>query len=142
MNELDETDRRLIALLQENGRMPTASLAAVLGVSRGTVQNRIARLQAAKVLVGFTVRLGQEVSDEAVRAITSIAIEGDQTSRIVAALARMPEITRLHSTNGRWDLVVEITAADLGHIDRVLREIRSLKGIAGSETSLLLSRYK
>lgn len=142
MSELDETDRRLIALLQENGRMPTASLAAVLGVSRGTVQNRIARLQAAKVLVGFTVRLGQEIADEAVRAITSIAIEGDQTSRIVAALARMPEITRLHSTNGRWDLVVEITAADLGHIDRVLREIRSLKGIAGSETSLLLSRYK
>lgn len=142
MSELDETDRRLIALLQENGRMPTASLAAVLGVSRGTVQNRIARLQAAKVLIGFTVRLGQEIADEAVRAITSIAIEGDQTSRIVAALARMPEITRLHSTNGRWDLVVEITAADLGHIDRVLREIRSVKGIAGSETSLLLSRYK
>ncbi len=54
---MDDTDRRLIGLLRENARLPVATLARRLKVSRGTVQNRINRLAAEGAITGFTVRL-------------------------------------------------------------------------------------
>ena len=138
---LDDLDRRLIALLRSDARLPSAALARQLGVSRGTVQNRIDRLAAAGVLLGFTVRLAGRVG-AAVRAIMTIEVRSADTRAVVAALRRMPGVGRVHSTNGRWDLVAEIEAPDLAGLDRVLTAVRALKPVAGSETSILLSELK
>ncbi len=142
MASLDDTDRRLIGLLRENGRMPSATLARTLGVSRGTVQNRIDRLVAAGVLLGFTVRLSGDAATAGVRAIVAIEVRSADTRAVVTALRRMPEVARVHSTNGRWDLVAEIGTADLAALDRALTEIRALKAVANSETSILLAELK
>ena len=75
---MDAQDLRLIGLLRENARMSVARLAKQLGVSRGTVQNRIDRLIADNVLLGFTVRTTPEAAAHRVRAIMSIAVEGDR----------------------------------------------------------------
>lgn len=138
---MDDTDRRLIALLRENARLPVASLATVLGVSRGTVQNRIDRLTAQGVLLGFTVRLRADAEPARIRAITTIAVEGERTDRIITQLRGYPEVSAIHTTNGRWDLVLELATESLEAFDRALQQIRQIKGIAGSETSLLLSSY-
>ena len=119
--------------------MPSATLARRLGVSRGTVQNRIARLIAGGVVLGFTVRLGDEAEGPAVRAIVSIEVRSAEVRAVVTALRRMPEVGRVWSTNGRWDLVAEIDAGDLAALDRVLTAIRALKPVANSETSILLA---
>jgi DNA-binding Lrp family transcriptional regulator len=142
MTGLDDLDRRLLGLLRENGRLPTATLAQRLGVSRGTVQNRIDRLVQAGVLLGFTVRLSGEAEGAAVRAIMSIEVRSADMRAVVAALRRMPDVGRVHSTNGRWDLVAEINTGDLAALDRTLSEIRALKAVANSETSILLSALK
>jgi DNA-binding Lrp family transcriptional regulator len=139
---LDDLDRRLIALLREDARLPGATLARRLGVSRGTVQNRIERLRAAGVLLGFTARLRGDAEGAPVRAVMSIEVRSADTRAVVAALRRMPDVGRVHSTNGRWDLVAEINAADLGALDRALGEIRALKPVANSETSILLAELK
>jgi DNA-binding Lrp family transcriptional regulator len=141
VNRLDETDRHLIALLRDNGRLPTATLARQLGVSRGTVQNRIDRLVAAGVLLGFTVRLSGE-AEAAVRAIMAIEVRSADMRAVVAGLRRMPEVGRVWSTNGRWDLVAEINAVDLAALDATLTSIRALKAVSNSETSILLSALK
>jgi DNA-binding Lrp family transcriptional regulator len=141
-DELDDTDRRLIQMLRDNARLPTSTLAKRLGVSRGTVQNRIDRLMTAGVLLGFTVRLRGDAEDGAIRAITSLEVRSADTKAVVAALKRMPDVGRIHSTNGRWDLVVELNAADLSTLDRVLHEIRDVRGVSASETSILLSDFK
>lgn len=141
MNGLDDTDRRLIALLRDNGRLPSATLARQLGVSRGTVQNRVDRLVAAGVLLGFTVRLAGE-AEAAVRAIVAIEVRSADVRAVVAALRRMPEVGRVWSTNGRWDLVAEINAGDLAALDATLTAIRALKAVSNSETSILLSALK
>ena len=73
---LDDTDRRLIQLLRADARLPAATLAKHLGVSRGTVQNRIERLRSAGILLGFTVRLRGDVASAAVRAVTTGAMTG------------------------------------------------------------------
>lgn len=139
---LDDLDRRLIGLLRESGRMPNAMLARHLGVSRGTVQNRLDRLVETGALLGFTVRLAAEAEDAPVRATMSIEVRSTDTRAVVAALRRMPAVGRVHSTNGRWDLVAEIATADLAALDRTLTEIRALKPVANSETSILLSALK
>ncbi|EWY38969.1 AsnC family transcriptional regulator [Skermanella stibiiresistens SB22] len=136
---LDATDQRLIELLRDNARLPTATLARHLDVSRGTVQNRIDRLIRDKVLLGFTVRLRGDAQSGMVRAITSLEVRSSDHKTVVGALKRIPEVTRVHSTNGRWDLVAEINTADLVTLDRVLGEIRSNRAISHSETSILLA---
>jgi DNA-binding Lrp family transcriptional regulator len=142
MPALDDTDRRLVALLRADGRLPAATLARHLGISRGTVQNRLDRLLATGVILGFTVRLQSDAEGAGVRAIISIEVRSADTRAVVAALRRMPEVGRIHSTNGRWDLVAEIATPDLASLDRALTEIRALKPVTTSETSILLSELK
>lgn len=138
----DELDRRLLALLREDGRASTAALAERLKVSRGTVQNRIDRLQRSGLLVGFTIKLRNEVEGSGVRSITLIELRGGASDAVIAALRQIPEVVQVHTTNGRWDLVAEIRTETLGEFDRVLRELRALKGVANSESNLLLAAYK
>jgi DNA-binding Lrp family transcriptional regulator len=142
MTPLDDLDRRLIGLLRDNGRMPSATLARHLGVSRGTVQNRLDRLVESGVLLGFTVRLSGEAEAAAVRAIMAIEVRSADMRAVVAALRRMPEVGRVHSTNGRWDLVAEINTDDLAALDATLSAIRVLKAVSNSETSILLAALK
>lgn len=138
---MDDTDRRLIAMLRDNARLPVASLAHALGVSRGTVQNRIDRMVARGTIQGFTVRVRADAEPARIRAITMIAVEGERTEKIIKLLRGYPEIAAVHTTNGRWDLVLELNTESLEGFDNALQRIRQIKGIAGSETSLLLSSY-
>ncbi|MCC6075923.1 Lrp/AsnC family transcriptional regulator [Pseudomonas sp. GCM10022188] len=138
----DDLDRRLLALLREDGRASTAALAERLKVSRGTVQNRIDRLQRSGLLVGFTIKLRNELENIGVRAITMIELRGGASDAVIAALRQIPEVVQVHTTNGRWDLVAEIHTQTLSEFDRVLRELRALKGVANSESNLLLAAYK
>ena len=140
--ELDATDRALIALLRLNAREPVASLAQKLKLSRGTVQNRIDRMIAGGAIQGFTIRTLPELDAERVRAIMCIAIEGERSAGVVRALSGFPEVEKVHTTNGRWDLVAEIDVANLAEFSRALDAIRALEGISSTETSLLLATQK
>ncbi len=137
MYELDELDRRLIAALREDARMPITRLAAVLKVSRTTAQARLDRLLDSGAVLGFTIRARHDRSS--IRAIMMIEIEGRSTSQIIRRLRGFPELIALHTTNGGWDMIAEIEAAGIGDFDRILREVRQIEGVLNSETSLLLS---
>ena len=92
---MDDMDRRLVALLRENGRLPVATLAQLLKVSRGTVQNRIERLTINGVIGGFTVRLKLEAEPQRVRAVTMVAVEGEHTAVVLKSLRGIPEVHAL-----------------------------------------------
>jgi len=139
---VDDTDRKLIALLRDNARATLASLAKALKVSRGTVQNRLAKLEANGIIVGYTVRLKPQEQEQGIRALMTVAVEGNLTEKVLKALRGDPAVSALHSTNGRWDIVAELRADSLQSFDRVLGRIRLLDGIASTETSLLLSTLK
>ncbi len=136
---MDDLDRRLVALLRENARAPTASLAKQLKVSRGTVQNRLDRLQAAGTLLGYTIRLGDERDAGRVRAVSTIQIEGGRMAGVVTALRAIPALKAVHTTNGRWDLVAELDAPDLAAFSSALDAIRAVAGVVATESSLLLT---
>ncbi|HEY6801239.1 MAG TPA: Lrp/AsnC family transcriptional regulator [Agromyces sp.] len=139
MAVLDELDRRLLSALREDGRAPVAELARRLGVARATVNGRIDRLVASGTIIGFSVRVREELDPLAIRAISLIEVEGRTTDDVIRRLRGLPEVVALHTTNGGWDLVAELATETLAQFDGVLGRIRSIEGVVNSETSLLLS---
>ena len=135
---MDDTDRELLALLRADARTPVASLAKRLGVSRGTAQNRVDRLIRQGVILGFTLRTPPETEPHRVRAIMTLAVEGERSGAVTKALSGLPEVEAVHTTNGRWDLVVQLNAESLAAFSHALDQIRRIKGVATSETSILL----
>jgi DNA-binding Lrp family transcriptional regulator len=109
-DKMDELDRDLLGLLRVDARTSTATLAKALGVSRGTVVNRMARLEKNGTVVGFTLAPGAGARDSEVKVWISIAVEGDKTREVTRLLLGEPALTALHDTNGRWDLVAEVCA--------------------------------
>ncbi len=138
---IDDLDRELIALLRADSRKPAATLAKALKVSRGTVQNRIERLVREGTIQGFTIKTRPDASNR-VRAVMTIAIEGERSGAVVRALRGFPEVAAVHTTNGRWDLVAELDVETLAEFSRTLDEIRQIEGIASTETSILLATQK
>ena len=139
---MDELDRQLVAILRADSRKPAAAIAQAMKVSRGTVQNRIDRLIARGVVQGFTIRTTPELEGNRVRAIMCVEIEGERARAVVQALRGFPEVDKVHSTNGRWDLVAELDVETLSEFSRTLDQIRQIEGIAATETSILLATQK
>jgi DNA-binding Lrp family transcriptional regulator len=142
MATMDETDHKLLSLLRQDARLSIADLAHKLAVSRGTVTNRIAKLEDAGVIVGYTVRVRPDVQKDEIKAWMSIAVEGNQTRAVIASLMGEPGVATLHDTNGRWDLLAELRAENLQELAKVLERIRLVKGISSTETSIHLETYR
>lgn len=141
-SSLDDTDRELLSLLRDNARISVVTLAKKLRLARATVQNRMARLESAGTIVGYTVKLKPEAQGHRIRAMMSIAVEGNRAAEVRRVLTGHPSVVALHTTNGRWDLIAELHADTLEAFDKVLNTIRLVEGIATTETSILLSTYK
>lgn len=139
---MDDLDRQLLASLRDNARSSIASLAKKLRVARGTVQNRLARLEKDGIIVGYTVRLKPQAEAHGIRAVMTIAVEGNRTQSVLRSLRGDPAVAALHTTNGRWDFVAELRAEDLQEFDRIISRISLLEGVSKSETNLLLTTYK
>lgn len=138
---MDELDHRLIARLRANARASVAELAAALKVSRGTITNRMAKLEREGVISGYTLRLRPDAMPDQVHAWTSIAVEGNQL-KVVHALLGEPGIAALHDTNGRWDLLAELRVRDLAELSAALERIRAIPGVSATETSLHLKSWR
>lgn len=138
---MDELDHRLIAKLRHDARTPVAELAQALGVSRGTVSNRMARLERDGVIAGYTLRLRPDSTPDEIRAWTSIRVEGRQNT-VVGALLGEPGVAALHDTNGRWDLLAELRVSSLAELSAVLERIRKVPGVSATETSTHLRTFR
>jgi len=139
---MDPLDQQLLALLRGNARTTTATLAKKLGVSRGTISNRIARMEKAGIIVGYAVQVRPEAQPDEINAWMSIAVEGDRTREVIRTLLGEPAITSLHDTNGRWDLLAEVRAATIAELSEVLERVRRIKGIGSTETSIHLHTFR
>ena len=139
---MDDTDRDLIALLRKDARTNVATLAAKLGVSRGTVTNRLRKLEDEHVIVGYGVRLRPDAEPDRICAWMGVLVDGNQTRAVMASLLGEPGVAALHDTNGRWDLLAELQAGSNAELSAVLERVRLIKGIANTETSILLATYR
>ena len=139
---MDTLDQQLLALLRLDARASVATLATKLKVSRGTVSNRIAKLEDTGIINGYTVRLRPDAVPDQITAWMSITVEGNRTREVISILLGEPGVTGLFDTNGRWDLLAELRAENLQALAKVLERIRLLKGISNTETSIHLETYR
>lgn len=135
---LDQLDRRLIALLSEDARIPVTGLAHQLGVARSTVQKRLARLEASGVIAGYTVRVGTG-SDGSVLAYVQIVVDPRQVDRVVGELAGIPAVRELHAVAGPVDLMAVIRTASPSEMDSLLDRIGRTAGVERTASSVVLS---
>ncbi|EAQ23961.1 Lrp/AsnC family transcriptional regulator [Roseovarius sp. 217] len=136
--QIDETDHALIALLQENARLPVATLARKLGLARTTVQARLDRLETSGVITGYSLRLSAETRP-ALRATALVSIEPRSGPTVLARLKSLPQVRRVHTTSGRFDLIVMIEAETTEALDETLDRIGEAKGVRSSESLIHLS---
>jgi DNA-binding Lrp family transcriptional regulator len=139
---MDTLDQQLMALLRQDARTSVATLALKLKVSRGTVTNRMTRLEDEGVIVGYTIKLRPDAVPNEIAAWMSIAVEGNRTREVISILLGEPGVAGLFDTNGRWDLLADLRAASLSELADVLERVRLIKGIGATETSIHLQSYK
>ena len=139
---MDEIDQQLISLLRQNARMNIADLAHKLGVSRGTINNRLRKLEDKQVIVGYTIKLRPDTEPERIKAWMGVLIEGNTSRQVVANLLGEPGVVALHDTNGRWDLLAEIEASSMKELSDVLERVRLINGIRSTETNIHLATYR
>jgi len=137
---LDTLDRQLIALLQADARQSTADLARKLGVARTTVLARLVRMERQGVIVGYTVRLGQDEGDRGVEAYVGISTEPKSARDVTQRLAALPELRQLCSVSGEFDYLALLRAESTARLDALLDEIGAIGGVRKTTTSVVLAR--
>ena len=136
---MKELDNQIIALLKRNARILVTQMARELGVSRVTIDAHIKKMETSGVISGYTVKLGTEEFRHKVSGWILISVQANKEEHAIERMIGMPDITRLHTTNGKWDLAAEIQVATLEHFDAVISKLRQIDGITETDTSLLLS---
>lgn len=136
MNNLDAS---IIALLKRNARMSVTQMSQELGVSRVTIDSHIRKMETSGVITGYTVTLGAEEFRHNVSGWILINVTANDEEEIIREMVAMPEISRLFTTNGRWDLAAEIQTPSLETFDTAISRLRQIPGVRETDTSLLLS---
>jgi DNA-binding Lrp family transcriptional regulator len=125
--DTDDLDRQLISLLQTNARAATAELARQLGVAR------------TRVILGYTVRLGQPADRPPVRAHVGITVQPRSGPAVVAALQTLTELVQLSSVSGEFDYIAVLQAASTQRLDALLDTIGQVAGVLKTTTSVVLA---
>ena len=136
MNNLDAS---IVALLKRNARISVTQMSHELGVSRVTINSHIKTKESSGVITGYPVTLGAEEFRHNVSGWILINVSGNKEEDIISQMTMMPEISRLYTTNGRWDLAAEIQTPTLEAFDVAVSRWRQIPGIPETYTSLLLS---
>jgi DNA-binding Lrp family transcriptional regulator len=136
--QIDETDQKLMHLLRENARMPVTELARRLHLARTTVQARLDRLEQTGIIAGYTLRAGA-AAGPALRATVLVSIEPRSGPSVLTRLKSLPGVEVVHTTSGRFDLLVQVSAATTTGLDNTLDEIGAARGVKSSESLIHLS---
>ena len=136
--QIDETDTALIRLLRQNARMAVSDLARRLRLARTTVQTRITRLEEAGVIVGYTVRTSSALRPR-LQATALVSIEPRSGPAVLDRLRSLPAVDVVHTTSGRFDLLVQLSADTTEALDVTLDQIGAARGVRSSESLIHLA---
>jgi DNA-binding Lrp family transcriptional regulator len=136
---MDELDRTIVGLLGADARMSIATLARRLKVARSTIQARLERLESSGVIVGYTIKLGEQAREGRLRASVLLTVEPRAQANILTRLKAISEVERVFTTSGRFDLLLQIAAPSTTRLDQVLDQIGAMTGVRSSESLIHLS---
>ena len=140
----DDLNRRLVALLQQEGRMSHAELAERLGVSRPTIIDRVKRLEADGVLNGYSARVTPAAVNKPAVAFVAVRYKDNNEiieQRFIKALEDEPDILEAHTIAGDDALLLKIVADTPAGIAERLRRIRALGPMVTTRTTMVLETH-
>ena len=140
----DDLNRRLVALLQQDGRMSHAELAERLGVSRPTIIDRVKRLEADGVLNGYAARVTPAAVNKPAVAFVAVRYKDNNEvieQRFIKALEEEPDILEAHTLAGEDALLLKIVADTPAGIAERLRRIRALGPMVTTRTTMVLETH-
>ena len=136
---MDDLDRTMLALLGADARISVATLARRLKVARSTFQARLERLETSGIIAGYTVKLGEAARQGRIRATVLLNIEPRAQANILTRLKSIAEVERVHTTSGRVDLLLQVSAPTTAVLDSVLDQIGEMTGVKSSESLIHLT---
>lgn len=144
--QIDDFDRAILRVLQEDNGMPQRLIAERVGLSPPAVQRRIARLQASGVIIANTAIVNRDVVGQPVTAVIEVTLREDRTSMIERAsrfFAAEPAVQQCYAVNGGVTFVIVLSAASLAHFDSLLRRLfGDNEDVATYRTFIVLNRVK
>jgi Lrp/AsnC family transcriptional regulator for asnA, asnC and gidA len=141
-NLMDELDFSILIHLQEDGRKPFTEIAKALGVTEGTVRNRVAKLVADKTLRIIGLVDPHRVGFDA-PALVSVSVQPGMLDAVVAEIKSLPEVSYLLLVAGEYDLIVEVMCRDREHLtDLITQQIHKAPGVTHTHTLMILHTYE
>ncbi len=140
--ELDETDRRLLNLLQGDAKVPYAKLAKRLGISSSGIHKRVKRLMDAGVIKKFVVVVDSQAVGKKLKAFIGVSTSPGTCGGVIAQLNRRPEVLEIHEVVGEHDLFLKLIIDDTLGLNRVLHEIDRIPGVSSTRTLVVLKTEK
>jgi DNA-binding Lrp family transcriptional regulator len=139
--KLDAVDKKILAVLQENGRMALSAIAERVGVAPATVHERLAKLRASGVVKGFVVKVDPQALGYTVTALVHVRVDlSPRLEKTVEELSAIPEVEEVHLITGEYDLVVKVRARNTQHLQELLlNRLHKVSGFVRSATEVCLS---
>lgn len=140
--QLDDTDRRLLAVLLEDARISQRGLAQRIGVAQGTITNRLRRLEELGVIKGYTVLLEPESIGWTMTVITGLRIEKGSMINVQQNIAADPRVFAVYDVTGDYDSMVLARVQSRKDLDDLTKTVFTLKGVQRSFTQVVLNTVK
>lgn len=143
---LDRTDRRILDVLQREGRISNAELAARVNLSPSPCLRRVQRLEGAGVITGYAAQVDPHAVGLGLAAIVRVQL-GSHTSEAVARFADhvrgWPEVVACYALTGEMDYLIEVQVEDLDHFSAfVMNKLLNAAGVADVNSSFVLQTVK
>jgi DNA-binding Lrp family transcriptional regulator len=139
-NEIDDLDARLIAAMREQPRVGLLEISRRLGVARGTVQARLAKLEARGVVTGYGPEVDPAAMGYGIQAFVLLELAQGRLDEATRVLASVPEVIEADAISGPQDLLCRIVARDTEHLQAVVNRILATAAIRRSTSYIVLSQ--
>ena len=141
--KIDKTDKKILDILQQDGRVSASSIASDLDISIPTVTDRIKKLQDSGIIKGIHAVLDPKPLGLDVAALITLISESSvHYKEVTQAAEKTPEVLQCLSTTGKGSHMLFVVTRNSSTLEELLREIQSWPGIIRTETQIVLSDYK
>jgi DNA-binding Lrp family transcriptional regulator len=140
MMTIDDLDARLIETLREQPRIGLVEVARRLGVARGTVQARLAKLESRGVITGYGPEVDPAAMGYGIQAFVLLELAQGRLDEATAVLREVPEVIEADAISGPQDLLCRLVARDTEHLQEVVNRLLATPAIRRSESHIVLSQ--
>lgn len=141
VQRIDPIDQKIISELSANARLPVATLAKRVNLSRNAVRQRLERLERSRVISGYTLRLGvgERGAERTIALIMVYRKDRMRGAEVTTALRKYPEVRSCFVMSGNFDLVVQVEAEHPDRLREICSEIWKMPGVMDTQTTFVLS---